>query len=53
MSKENKTETGNICHKPGRYYCKSHPAIEITVHKDDYFPSCSKGAGHSTTWINF
>jgi hypothetical protein len=43
-------KTGNTCKRAGTYYCETHPAVEITVGKDEEFPKCPQGLGHKTLW---
>ncbi|PZR06081.1 MAG: hypothetical protein DI539_24570 [Flavobacterium psychrophilum] len=44
-------KTGEICQQSGVYKCSLHPTNEIPLSKGEKFPPCSKGGGHSATWI--
>ncbi len=43
--------TGQTCQESGVYKCSQHPTNEIPLSKNETFPPCSVGGGHSATWI--
>jgi hypothetical protein len=43
--------TGEKCTVSGVYKCKTHTDNTIPLAIHNVFPPCSRGGGHSTTWV--
>jgi hypothetical protein len=44
-------KTGERCQVSGIYKCQTHPTNTIPLAKNNVFPPCSQGSGHSTIWV--